>query len=120
MYPIRIQLLQKVTKWLSNRNRDSFVIVIDPPTESMSRLPGGKPAPPLRSEATRLLGHMGGGQIGQHDSTMTLQLRGKRQQPHQVGLGCGVIWEYRVVQLNFSPEIKVVQIQFERYSLYLV
>merc|ERR1719264_698694 len=49
----------------------------------MSRLPGGKPAPPLRSEATRLLGHMGGGQIGQHDSTMTLQLRGKRQQPHQ-------------------------------------
>ena len=55
---------------------------------SMSRLPSGKPAPPLRSEATRLLGHMGGGQAGGHpDATMTLQLRGKRQQPHQVRLG---------------------------------
>ena len=60
---------------------------------SSSRLPGGKPAPPLRSEATRLLGgHAGAGARGpgagqqQHqDATMTLQLRGKRQQPHQVG-----------------------------------
>ena len=31
MYPICIRLLQKVTKWLSIRNPDSFVIVIDPP-----------------------------------------------------------------------------------------
>ena len=54
----------------------------------MSRLPGGKPAPPLRSEATRLLGgHPGARGPGQQqqDATMTLQLRGKRQQPHQVG-----------------------------------
>ena len=54
---------------------------------TMSRLPSGKPAPPLRSEATRLVGHVG--QAGQQqqqmqDATMTLQLRGKRQQPHQV------------------------------------
>ena len=53
---------------------------------SSSRLPGGKPAPPLRSEATRLLGgHAGTRAQQQQDTTMTLQLRGKRQQPHQVG-----------------------------------
>ena len=53
----------------------------------MSRLPSGKPAPPLRSEATRLLHMGGGGGGGGEDATRTLQLRGKRQQPHQVGSG---------------------------------
>ena len=66
---------------------------------SVPRLPGGKPAPPLRSEATRLLGGhaAGAGARGpgaaQQDATMTLQLRGKRQQPHQVG-NKAVIWKY--------------------------
>ena len=61
---------------------------------SVPRLPGGKPAPPLRSEATRLLGgHVGTRGQRQQDTTMTLQLRGKRQQPHQVG-NKAVIWKY--------------------------